>query len=327
MGLSRDVVRMHIDRWERHLGAGNRPYRGVWPSRLFRHEPLENTVKILQSGALLSRTAATAAGLIVRDIAPREIIGRTTVAHDSARLYFRPKSPTQYRIEGIQRPDELYFGHHAPVLIILVFGAQDILTQDGIRFSDGNMQSPNTATFSSDADFEALPFDQIYHAEGYEPNSERGINIKRRRCAEVLVPSPLQLEGNLQSILCRSPAERSTLLHLLGEAVDRWYDRIRVYTKPGLFENRYAYLDTVDGGPTGVAFTFHPRRDGAHVATQMRVRDASGVQIMSFGPTQLDPAKPWRSSAALGPGTYLARFEVEGCLAYEAPFIVEELPF
>lgn len=327
MGLSRNVVRMHIDRWEPQLGDSNRPYRKVWPSRLFRHEPLENTIKILQSGVLLSRTAAKAAGLIVRDIAPQEIIGRTTTAHASARLYFRPKSPTQYHIEGIQKPNELRFEDHAPVLVILIFGAQDILTQDGIRFSDRNMQSPNTATFSSDADFEALPFDQIYHDGVFDPRSELGADIKRRRCAEVLVPSPLRLEGNLQGILCRSPAERSTLLHLLGEAADRWKDRIRVYTKPGLFENRYAYLDTVDGSPTGVAFTFHPRRDGAHVATQMWVRDASGVQIMSFGPTQLDPAKPWRSSAALGPGTYLARFEVEGCLAYEAPFIVEELPF
>lgn len=59
MALSSDVVRAHIDYWERQLGStGNRRYRRHWPARLFRHEPLENAIKILQTGILLSRTDA-----------------------------------------------------------------------------------------------------------------------------------------------------------------------------------------------------------------------------------------------------------------------------
>lgn len=325
MGLSGDVVRAHIERWENRLSRGNRPYRRNWPSRLFRHEPLENTVKILKSGALLSRSDAE--GDIARDIAPAEIIGRRTAAHKFVRMYFRPKSPTQYHIEGIRKPAELYQGSQAPVLVIMVFGAEDTLTKPEVRFSDGNMQSPATEKGSTDEEFQAIPFEQVFHEGAFEPRAQLGIDIVRRRCAEVLVPSPLPLEGNLKGVLCRSPAERATLLHLLGNAADQWSERIRVFTEPGLFENRYAYLDTVDGGPDGIRFTIHPRRDGATVAAAMWVWDRDGDRRMHFGPHELDPARRWMSRGSLAPGTYVARFELEDCLAYEAPFIVDELPF
>ncbi len=325
MGLSPDVVRLHIDYWEHHLSKGNRPYRRHWPSRLFRHEPLESAVKILQSRVLLSRREA--AGEIERDIAPADIIASTAAARDSVRLYFRPKSPTQYHIEGIRKPNELYHGSQAPVLIIMVFRAEDILTQPGVEFSDGNMQSYGTVTGSTDAEFKAIPFELVYHDGAFDRHGAQGAEIVRRRCAEILLPSPLQLPGNLQSVLCRSPAERATLLYRLGNTADQLSDRIRVFAAPGLFESRWAYLNTVDGGPDGLAFTISPRHDGASVTTTMWVWDDNGNRRMHFGPTELDPAKRWISQESLEPGTYLARFELEGCLAYEALFMIDKLPF
>ena len=130
MGLSPKLIQSHLDTWSARLKkTGNRPYRQHWPSRLFRHEPLENAVRILQSGKILSREDSK--GQIVRDIAPQEIIMHSDAAHHFVRLYFRPKNPTQYRIEGIRKPEEYYKGCHAPVLIILIFSAVDILTGDG----------------------------------------------------------------------------------------------------------------------------------------------------------------------------------------------------
>ena len=121
MGLSTDVVKSHIDQWEDRLSRGKGRYRENWPSRLFRHEPLENAVEILKSGALLSRRDAE--GEIARDIAPADIIGSRRAAHDSVRLYFRPKSPTQYHIESIRKPRDLYHGRQAPVLVLKELGA------------------------------------------------------------------------------------------------------------------------------------------------------------------------------------------------------------
>lgn len=325
MGLSPDVVRAHIDKWEKRLGRGNRPYRRHWPARLFRHEPLENAVKILQSGVLLSRRDAAVG--IERDIAPADIIATRMAAHGLVRLYFRPKSPTQYHIEGIRKPNELYQGRHAPVLVIMIFQAEHILTHPGVEFSDGNMQAYDTVTGSTEEEFQLIPFNLVYHEGAFDPHSAQGADIIRRRCAEVLLPSPLRLPGNLQGVLCRSPAERATLLHLLGNSADRWSERIRVYAEPGLFESRYAYLNTVDGGPEGVVFTLNPRRDGVSVTTTMWVWDDNGNQRMHFGPKELNPAKRWISRKSLEPGTYLARFKLEGCLAYEAPFMIDEMPF
>lgn len=326
MALSADVVRAHIEYWEQRLARkGNRPYRQHWPARLFRHEPIENAVKILRSDVLLSREQA--AERIVRDIAPAEIIAARVVAHQLVRLYFRPKSPTQYRVEGVKKPDEVYQERHAPMLVIMIFQAEDILTQPSVQFSDGNMQSHNTVTRSTNDAFRELPFDQIYHDGVYDSHSVQGDEIKRRRCAEVLISSPLQLNGHLQAVLCRSPAERSTLLHLLGDSAGQWRDRIRVFAEPGLFENRWAYVNTVDGGPNGIEFTLHPRQDGRTVATKLEVRNGDGELLLHSATKELDPAKNciWRQS--LQPGVYLTRIELEGCLAYEAPFVVDELPF
>ncbi len=86
-------------------------------------------------------------------------------------------------------------------------------------------------------------------------------------------------------------------------------------------------MNTVDGGLLGVAFTIHPRKDGASTATEMWVWDNNGDQVMKFGPVELDPAIRWKSRKNLEPRTYLARFELEGCMAYEASFIIDELPF
>ncbi len=323
MGLSPGVVQTHINYWQRRLSVGNRPYRRRWPSRLFRHEPLENAVRILRAGVLLSRRDA--ADEIERDIAPAEIIARRGAAHDAVRLYFRPRTPTQYHIEGIRKPPEYFQGRHAPVLIIMVFRAEDILTQRGVTFSDGNMQSYGARTFRTDDEFQAMPFELIYH-DGPFPR-EQGAEIVHSRCAEVLVPSPLELPDHLQAVLCRSPAERATLLHLLGDAANQWNGRIRVYGEPGLFESQYAYMDTVDGGPDGIDFTLHPRRDGLAVRTEMWTWDSDGNQVMHFDPTELDASEPWTSQTTFEPGTYVARFELEGCLAYEASFIIDELPF
>ena len=325
MGLRPDVVQAHIAHWEQQLNSGNRPYRRHWPARLFRHEPIENAAKILKDGVLHSRTDAAEA--IVRDIAPIDIIRSRHEAHRSVRLYFRPKTPTQYRIEGIRKASEYYQERHAPVLVIFIFKAMDILTRDGVEFSDGNMQSPETNKGSTEEEFGSIPFNHVYHEGSFDPVSSLGAEIIRRRCAEVLLPSPLYLVGTLQAVMCRSTAERTTLLHLLGDAAAQWNPQIRVFSQPGLFENIYAYLDTVDARSEGISFRFHPRRDGRDVITEMWVYDESSELLVHVGPMPLATGNAYAVEHTFTPGRYLTRFEVDGCLAYESPFFIDEQPF
>jgi hypothetical protein len=137
----------------------------------------------------------------------------------------------------------------------------------------------------------------------------------------------MPLNGALQAILCRSPAERAMLLHLLGPHREEWSSRIRVHRTAGLFESRFTYLDTFDASTSGVRFALHPRRDGASVECEIIVRDPHGRTVLSSTPALLNPAMNWIVKGSLPPNEYLAIVRLEGCLAYEAAFLTEELPF
>ena len=154
MGVSAAVVEAHIEHWQKELRKGAWRYRQHWPPHLFRHEPLENAVRVMRDGELLSRNQA--GRNIPRDIAPHDIIARREIAHSSVRLYFRPRTPTQYHIEGIKKQQEYYQERHAPVLIIFIFDIRKILCRPDAQFSDGNMQSYDSDPLSTDAEFDDL---------------------------------------------------------------------------------------------------------------------------------------------------------------------------
>src|SRR5690348_3489356 len=99
MGLTRGAADRHIETWIENLALTN---KSRWPKHLFRHEPLQNAVQVLKSGRLLSRHQAEAVEHV--DIAPPAIIHSRNNAHRFGRLYFRPRTPTQFHIEGIRRP-------------------------------------------------------------------------------------------------------------------------------------------------------------------------------------------------------------------------------
>jgi hypothetical protein len=134
------------------------PHRTKWPSRLFHHTPVENAAEVLRRGALLSRNAS--AGARQLDVADADVIARRDAAHDSARLYFRPRTPTQYSIEGVRKRSEYFRGadKHAPTLVMFIFDARKVLALPGVRFSDGNMQSSGTLDGDSEAFFSSIDF-------------------------------------------------------------------------------------------------------------------------------------------------------------------------
>lgn len=318
------TIAMHIATWSERFRKSAYPYRQNWPPRLFRHEPVENAAAVLRSGRLLSRNAAQ--GLAPRDIADKLVIATQDEPHAYARLYFRPKSPTQYHIEGIRKPAEYYHGDpdaHAPILVILIFRAERVLTTPGVCFSDGNMQSFSTTQFSTDAEFQGLPFARIYHVGPVE----HGSDVIRCRCAEVLVPGELILHDRLQAVLCRSPAERATLLHLLGDAADTWSAIIRVFTEPGIFENRYAYVDSVAVSRDGVRLTLHPRIDAQPVRVDIDISSPGRNFQRKFQHAAAPSGHALLCNVKLDDGEYLVEIQVDGCLAYRALSLIDDLPF
>jgi len=163
-------------------------YQQYWFNGLYRHEPIENVIEILKSRKLLSRSDALDQSAIKNDIAPERIISKNLIAHPKVRLYFRPRNPTQYHVEGIRRANDYYYGKHAGLTILLVFDAEKILTSPDATFSGGNLQSLSYRELRGDKEFKQLDFRNIYH-DG--PHYDH--NITQQKCAEVLVPNPLKI--------------------------------------------------------------------------------------------------------------------------------------
>lgn len=311
MPVSAQAIQAHVQTWEARLGASHRRH---WPSRLFRHEVLENAVQLLKAGELLSRIEA--ANVMQRDVAPDDIISLSETAHQYARLYFRPRTPTQYRIEGIRKPSEIWNGKHAPVVYMFVFRSQELLVRDGVHFSRGNMQIPGMDILDGDENFQQLDFSKIFHEGSYPPEDA---DIKVWRCAEVLVDSPLALDGGLEAIVCRSDAERKTLLFKLGDLAMKWANRIQVMSQPGFFNAEYAFVESVDLSGDGVHVRFHPR-----VRLPMEARIDLSIESVTnslnrrdFTNLDLDIRKQWKFPFELLEGQYKVEIKIEGELAYE----------
>ena len=55
MALSDEYIDAHTLKWQRHLSQSYYKFRVKWPSRAFRHDPIEAIALILNDDELLSR--------------------------------------------------------------------------------------------------------------------------------------------------------------------------------------------------------------------------------------------------------------------------------
>ena len=180
-----------------------------WARYLFHFTDIKNAIKILEGGALYSRKKAIAKNLMQCENASPDIIGNTKEEYkDYVRLYFRPRTPTQYHNEGF-RPinNRKLGGAHCPVPIIFLFKSDPILTDTETYYSDGNIASPGVKIANSSDFYLWLDFDDIYHDSslyGYDPYARASIIYHRQ--SEVLIKNKLTLD-QLDLIFCRSNAQ------------------------------------------------------------------------------------------------------------------------
>jgi hypothetical protein len=317
MGLTAAAAEAHIAHWTQYYAHS---YRTKWPSRLFHHSPLENALLILKSGRLESRNDTN--GCRAKDVAAIGVIDTNDLAHSVVRCYFRPRTPTQFHIEGIRKDADCRLGvnAHAPVLVMFVLNASEILTTTSTKFSDRNMQKTATVQVGDDdAFFATIPFDMVYHEGAYSPDRAE---IKDRRAAEVLVTSPLELDQVLQWVLCRSDPERDTLLYLLGDDAERWRSRILVSDDIKVFQKEYPFVQDASLSKAGFTFRINPRPDRNPVSIEINIWDRDGTHIGRFLDIELalpPPNSPsWIWKKPLNEGRYRVQVKLEGHLAFDA---------
>jgi len=191
------------------------------------------------------------------DNASDQVIEQTRREHlEYVRLYFRPRTPTQFRNEGIRPVGQRELNAHCPVPVFFCFDAQTILSEDHTEFSAGNM-ARSEAEHSAERDFFlSIPFNLVFHDGWFSPENQSTIIYHRN--AEVLVPTSLALDSSLASVVCRSVAERRTLLHLLPPDLrSKWWKRIRL-GEAGFFERRWTFVEEVVTDDERVSFRFNP---------------------------------------------------------------------
>jgi len=252
-------VFQHIDSLTRQSWLANS--QKFWPHHLFHFTDIKNAKSILTDEALFSRQRLLEMRKLEIDIASPEIIKATPeMWKNYVRLYFRPRTPTQYRNEGIRPKDKLeYGGAHCPIPIVFIFDAKKILPLQSTSFSNGNLRTMNAAVDNTVDFYLSLPFDRIYHDTGLSRLSESDKkSIIFHRHAEVIVPEVLDL-SSLKYIICRSQAEYETLIQLLpGQKRLDWINKIYTDTRSLFFFYEWVFIRKASLSSSSINFHFNP---------------------------------------------------------------------
>ncbi len=243
-----------------------RTERRWWPQFVFHYTDIRNAVKILEEGYLYSRKyLKDNKNLEISSGSPEVLEGTETIIKDCVRLYFRPKTPTQFYAEGVLSKDALlkskFPGAHCPVPVFFLFDAVKILTRDDCLFSNGNLGSHKYQILYSATHLEQLPWEKIYHTGPIDLSKVEDSDIVFRRNAEVVVSQKLDLNA-LSFIYCRSEAERETLLYLLPPNLrKRYQNKIAATTRSDLFFRRQTFIETVRLSSETVYVQFSPETE------------------------------------------------------------------
>ncbi len=224
-----------------------------WPKFLYHFTDVHNASNILYEGFIWSRQMAEDKHVMENDNASHAVIAATN--NDSkcyGRLYFRPLTPTQYHNEGY-KPEVVrdnIINASCPVPVFLCLASNATLNLEGTFFAEKGLSGNRRNIRSGIDEFKKLNFQKIYHDGWYTPDNA---DIKEYRQSEVIHENGFPIEPLLRGILCRSEAERETLLFLLGQYSMRLYNtyksriiynpKLRCFYNNGIFIKRVNVID------------------------------------------------------------------------------------
>jgi hypothetical protein len=299
-----------------------------WPDFLFHFTDIQNAVSVLKQGTLFSRNKAKELGLMATDNAsPSVMAGTGDKWKNYVRLYFRPRTPTQYQNEGFRPLGQRKLGAHCPVPIVFLFDAKQILIRATTLFSEGNLAA-NAATGESAAFLASIPFQKVYHSSPLGDDEKRSIIFHRH--AEIIVPDSLEL-SSLKSIWCRSQAEFETLNHLLPRKISqRWAKKIGVGNKLLLFYACWPFIEKADLTTTAISFSFNPCQTSGPFMAKFEIQEVASKKIYFWEKSDFYTKNPLSFSLRNTdhPEAYTVSFWLDGQLAYQNSYFDESgIPF
>ena len=191
---------------------------------------------------------------MVSENASAEILGQPPRwLSDFVRLYFRPRTPTFYRNEGIRPSGLRDLDSHCPMPVAFLLDSKEIAGRMGVQFSDRNLARQSTRRGQDTGFLRSLDFQDIYHNQAMGPEDKS--ELTSRRQAEIIVPDELGLES-LKYVATRSEAERQTLLTLLQDAEASAASPEQIIARPECFFGMWSYVEraTLVGGEVRLLF-------------------------------------------------------------------------
>ncbi len=222
-----------------------------WPLYFYHFTDVHNAVNIIKGEYVYGRKEANEDNLMITENASKNVINVTDErVAKYARLYMRPKTPTQYHNEG-HKPKHIRntdLNANCPVPVFFFLDAEKTLSMDNIIFVEKGLSGhsyDNRELLSGLKAFSALNFNKIFHDGYHEPGSD----ITQYRHTEVIGEGGIPINRIIRGIVCRSIAEKQTLIYLLKNTAPNKYKKYRdiISYKPDtdLFYNNGIFIKTV----------------------------------------------------------------------------------
>ncbi len=203
-----------------------------WSGYIYHFTHLTNAIEIINNKKILSRNKATgfadAAG---------SVVGRRNTAHEFARFYFRPQTPTQFYNEclGLDINDKYYESAlrlglpKCPIPVFFRFNLQEVLLKlrDKCYMSNGNMQTNWAVVQPVLQMLSKFNFSDVYSTifNTSDGDYKTYINYSQQ---EFLIKDEFDFTNILNfDIIVRSQSDKEELIRRIGER-NQCLNRIKV---------------------------------------------------------------------------------------------------
>jgi len=200
-----------------------------WKGSIYHFSHIDNAVEIIKNRKIQSRNKAN-----IKGDAAGNVVHRRGDAHNYARFYFRPQTPTQFYNEFLGKNTTDGYETHGnwiswydkarglgfpkcPIPIFFKFSLKEVLFKHEKKccVSNGNMQADSTQFNSIGQMLGKFNFDYLYSNMSYDKEHNRKyMNYSQQ---EFLVKDELSFNDLSDfEIVCPSEADRTLLKNLLG---------------------------------------------------------------------------------------------------------------
>jgi hypothetical protein len=246
---------------------------------LYHFTDFKNLHSIFKTGNLKSRAECQNNELDFLDAADEEVISKTKdKVKECVRFYFKEKTPTLYRNEGIKVNNSK---PHIPIPVYLLFDYELIVLENTV-FSSCNAAS-SYVEFGKSTDFlRNMDWDKIFHRDPLPlESSPLKSEIISKRQAELLSLTDISLDY-LNKVIFRSDADYKRAVNIFGEKVNFKVDSSIFNCNNNYIENYKVDITNYNTNKNvDFYFRFHKNnyREYSH---RVKIKDMKGNIIRNY---------------------------------------------